>query len=122
MRFARTILAILIALSVAMLPAAGAAAFTPKSAPMNMQAMQMSASEPMHDCCPGEANPNNNPNNKAMDDCGSAAACALKCFSFVGGVRSPLGYSLTFAERVPPRQSDAVRSLTGSPPFRPPRV
>lgn len=57
-----------------------------------------------------------------MDGCGSMAACALKCFSYAGGVSSPLGYSLTLAEVLPPRQSDAVRSQIGSPPFRPPRV
>lgn len=118
MRFARITLAMLIALSVAMLPAAGIAAFKPKSSATDMQGMEMSASQPMHDCCPGEVSPGD----KAMDDCGSMAACALKCFSYAGGVWSPLGYSLKLAELVPPCQSDAVHSQIGSPPFRPPRV
>jgi hypothetical protein len=118
MRFARTILAILIALSVAVLPAAGVAAFKPKPPGMDMQGMEMSASQQMHDCCPGEASRSN----KAMDDCSSMAACALKCFSYARGVWSPLGYSLKLAELVPPWQSDAVHSQIGSPPFRPPRV
>ena len=94
MGLVRTILAVLIALSVAMLPAAGVAAFKPKPATTDMQAMDMSASEPMHECCPGMACPSD----KAMDDCGSMAACALKCFSYAGSVSSPLGYSLKLAE------------------------
>jgi hypothetical protein len=118
MRFARTILVMLITLSVAMLPAAGIAAFKPQSPAMDMQGMEVSASGPMHHCCPGEASPSD----KAMDDCGSMAACALKCFSYAGGVWFPLGYFVKLAELVPPWQSDAVHSQIGNPPFRPPRV
>lgn len=105
---------ILIALSVAMLPAAGAAAFKLKS----QDATEMSASEPMHDCCPPAANPCD----QAMDDCGSMATCAMKCFNYSGGVSTPLVHPLTRADIVPLFASIGFHSQTASPPFRPPRV
>ena len=64
MTFARTILAILIALSVATLPAAAGAIIASKSADMT----EMSAMDDM-DCCPRQANPCD----KGMTDCGSMA-------------------------------------------------
>ena len=124
MALARTILALLIAASVAVLPAAGAAAFKLKS----QDATEMSASEPMHDmsmhdasmhdCCPPEANPCD----KAMDTCASMATCALKCFSGVTFASSPLSFPLTLASVMPLFESGDFHSQTGSPPFRPPRI
>jgi hypothetical protein len=124
MALARTILALLIAASVAVLPAAGAAAFKLKS----QDATEMSAGksmqdEPMHDesmheCCPPEANPCD----KAMDTCASMATCALKCFGYSTGPSSPLSFPLTFASVMPVFESGDFHSQTGSPPFRPPRV
>jgi hypothetical protein len=113
MAIARTIFALLIAASVALLPAVGAAAFKLQSP----DASETSAAEPEHDCCPPAANPCG----KAMDNCASMAACALKCFSFAG-VSSPLQYPLSVAGLVPLLQSDGFRAQTGSPPFRPPRI
>ncbi len=119
MAFARTILAFLIALSVVMLPAAGGAAFKLKLQDGSEQVgVEMSAVEPMDDCCPHMANPCG----QAMDDCGSMATCALTCLSFAGGVSSPLVYSLTLATILPLFESGGFRSQTSSPPFRPPRV
>jgi hypothetical protein len=114
MAFARTIFALLIAASVALLPAAGAGAFTLKS----QDATEMSATEPTHDCCPPAANPCD----KAMDDCGTMATCALKCFSCSTGVSSPLSFPLTLASVMPLFESGDFYSQTGSPPFRPPRI
>ena len=73
MSIGRTILALLVALSVALLPAAAGAGVSVKSPAQ----ADMSAMEDMHDCCPKA-----NPCDKAMDDCGTMATCALKCFSF----------------------------------------
>ena len=124
MTLVRTILALLIAMSVAILPAAGAAPFKLKS----QDATEMSASEPMydepmhdepmHDCCPPAANPCD----RAMDDCGTMATCALKCFSYSTGASSPLSFPLTLASVMPLFESSDFHSQTGSPPFRPPRV
>jgi hypothetical protein len=106
MAVARILLALLVALSVAMLPAAGGAAMVQKPA-------ETSVSEPMHDCCPGHTD-------QAMD-CASMAGCALKCFSFSGYVVSELGAPLMLARVLPVRASQAVHSRAVAPPFRPPR-
>ena len=113
MAFARTILALLIALSVAWLPAAGAAAFKFKSQEM----VEMSASEPM-DCCPPAANPCD----KSMGDCASMAACIVNCLGFATGASSPFVYPTTLATLMPPFESGVLPSQMGNPPFRPPRV
>jgi hypothetical protein len=111
MPLVRTIFALLIALSVAMLPAR-AAAFKVTS----QDATEMSASEPMHDCCPPAANPCD------KDDCGSMAVCASTCFVYAGGVASLLVYPTMLAGVMPVLSSGAGPSQLGSPPFRPPRA
>ena len=112
MSIGRTILALLIALSVAMMPAAGTTGVSSKSpAPTDVSMM-----DEMHDCCPHKANP------CAMDDCGSMATCALKCFSFSGASSSTIIFPLTFAKLATPFDGDPFSSQTGTPPFRPPRV
>jgi hypothetical protein len=114
MSLTRTILAILIAASVAVLPMVGVFGFKLKS----QDAIEISAVGPMHDCCPPAANPCD----KTINDCWSMAACATKCFGYSRGVSTPLGHSLTRADVLPLLDGDGFRSLTASPPFRPPRV
>jgi hypothetical protein len=114
MALVRTIFALLIAVSVAVLPAAGAAAFKLKS----QDATEMSAAEPMHDCCPPAANPCD----KAMDDCGTMATCALKCFGCSTLASSPLSFPLKFVGVMSPFESNDFHSQIGRPPFRPPRI
>jgi len=109
---ARTIVAVLVALSVALLPAAGAALKPESAATMDMSA-SMSGADPMDDCCPPAANP--------CADCGSMAVCALKCFSFMSGSVSPVVYPASPALIMVPFDSAAFRSQTHPPPFRPPR-
>jgi hypothetical protein len=114
MSIGRTILALLIALSVAMLPAAGSAGVSSKSpAPTDVSMM-----DEMHDCCPPEANPCNH----AMDNCGSMATCALKCFSFAGTSSSVIVFPAAFAKMIAPLEHNPFSSQTRAPPFRPPRV
>ena len=74
MVFAPTVSALLIALSVAVLPAAGAFALDIRSDPVT----EISDSEPMHDCCPHAANPCD----KLGHKWNCMATCALNCFSF----------------------------------------
>jgi len=107
MRFARTLIAVLVALSVAMLPAAGGLAMVQKQT-------ETAVSEPMHDCCPGQQD-------KAMD-CGSMAGCALKCFSFAPGLIAELLVPVSFASAVPLGANRSVPSQPGALPFRPPRA
>jgi len=109
---ARTIFAVLIAVSVAMLPAASGAAF--KLKPTDMTAISdMSVSEPMDECCP-------HPCDKAVDDCLSMAACA--CFGFATTSFSQLVHPLVLASMIPEFAGGVFHSQAGHPPFRPPRV
>jgi len=112
MPIGRTILAALITLSVALLPAAagGVAAQSPEAA-------EMSAMDDM-DCCPPKANPCD----KAMGDCSSMAACALKCFSFSPSPFSEIAFPPQAAALHPLLGTNPFRSQAGSPPFRPPRA
>ena len=112
MNIGRTILALLIALSVAMLPAAGGAGVK-SPAPAGMSVM-----EDMPDCCPHKADPCE----KAMDDCAAMATCALKCFSFAATASSIIVFPSTLASMMTPFAANPFASQTGSPPFRPPRV
>jgi hypothetical protein len=111
MGIGRTILAVVVAVSVAMLPVAGGATLNTKSS-------EMSVSEPMHDCCPDH----DKPCDRTIDDCTSMAACALKCCNFTGSFFSELVLPPIPASTVPVLVTGAVHSQSGSPPFRPPRV
>ena len=111
MAFARTILALAIALSLAVLPAAGGAVVNAKS-----YAAEMIAAGSTDDCCP------DNLSDKAAHECGSMATCALHCFNFVGGQSSSLVYPRGIRHVVPILESVGFCTQTASPPFRPPRA
>jgi hypothetical protein len=113
MNVGRTILALLVALSVAMLPAVGGAGVSAKSA----EPADMSTIVETPDCCAHKANPCE----KAMDDCGTMATCALKCFGFAGA-SSIIVFPSTFAKLPASFTGDPFSSQAGSPPFRPPRI
>ena len=120
MSIGRTILALLVSLSVAMLPAAAGAGVnskTPDQADMSMTE-DVSMSEDMHDCCPPEANPCG----PAMDHCGTMATCALKCFSFAGTSSEIIVFPATSVKMIAPFERNSFSSQTGAPPFRPPRA
>jgi hypothetical protein len=112
MSIGRTIAVLLIILSVAMLPAAGSAGVSVKSP----EAAGIYVTEDVLDCCPHKANPCE----KAMDDCGAMASCALKCFSFAG-TSAVIVFPPTFANKTVSFSASPFLSQTGSPPFRPPR-
>ena len=113
MHIGRTILILLIALSVAMLPTGSGAAVSVKTVDMS----HMSSMEHMHDCCPDKKLPSR----KTIDDCCSSMACPMNCFSFVGA-SSSIVYPLLPGSVTMSLVSDPVRSQKGSPPFRPPRI
>jgi hypothetical protein len=108
----RTILALLIALSVAVLPAAGAGA-----AVVPAQTGDMAATADMPDCCPSKANPCD----QSTGDCGSMAACALKCFGFSNVSLSIVAFPVVAASLSTWAEDHSFRSRPGSAPFRPPR-
>jgi uncharacterized protein involved in copper resistance len=121
MRIGRAILALLIALSVAMLPAGAGVTQSPEPADMSatdMSATDMSATDMSDmDCCPHKASPCD----KAIDCC-TMAACALKCFNFAGTSSSTIVFPSSFANLAIPFGGGPPPSQTGSPPFRPPRA
>jgi hypothetical protein len=113
MSIARTIVTLLIALSVAVLPAAASAGVSVKSP----EAAGISMTEDMPDCCPHKANPCE----KAMDDCATMATCVLKCFSFLG-TSAVIVFPSAFAKMTASFAANPFSSQAGSPPVRPPRV
>jgi hypothetical protein len=107
-RLGRAIFAVLIGLSVALLPAtAGFAAV-----------QDASVVKTMVDC----GHHRTGPNKHVINDDACMAACALCCFGIAGtgnpgiAVSTPIGASLK-----PARSNDTLSSRMGSPPFRPPR-
>jgi len=106
----RAILVALIAFSVAALPVAGGTARA-----MSHDAM---LTAPMADCCP-----QGKPCEKPTNDCGSMAACALKCFTLTGAPVGPQVVALVgLASERPAFLRQRFRSPSEHPPLPPPRV
>ena len=103
MAFARTILAALIAISVALVPATGGAAISTKPVEMSM------ADQADMPCCP-------------PDDCKGSIACALKCFNFVAAM-FPAAVALShIVDGLPPSFADDTLYGYVSPPTHPPPI
>ena len=115
MRIARPILALLIALSVAVLPAAGHVAMSGQTMDM-ANAAEMSAMDDMA-CCPDKPQPVH----KSMDDCASMAGCVF-CFGFLGPVASHVVAPVFATSGVIAFAPAPFDSQHTHPPFRPPRV
>jgi hypothetical protein len=113
MSIGRTIVSLLVALSVVMLPAGADTGVRAKSP----EATGISVKEDMPDCCPHKANPCG----EVMDDCAATATCALKCFSFVE-TSAVIVFPSAFAAVTASFTADPFSSQAGNPPFRPPRV
>jgi hypothetical protein len=113
MRIGRTILAFLIALSLATLPMAGAFAVPQDEATASEVAVTSA-----HDCCEGDGTPAGH----AMKECQAAAGCATKCFNFFAVALAGVTISLPTGGMDSPLVSDPIHSQTASLPFRPPRA
>lgn len=118
LRIGRTIVAVLISLAVATLPAAtGFAAHV-------ATATETSAAKAVPDCNHHQHHhsaPSDN-TQKTAGDCACMAACALTCFSFTAPGFSGITFSPPASAALKlVRASTNVSSRTGSPPFRPPR-
>ena len=111
MHIGRTIFAVLVSLSVVMLPMTGGAVSSP-------QLVDVSASAAAHDCCP----PEGPPCDKAIGGCTSMAMCGLSSFSATNASFSDLIFPLISSNAVLPVASSVLLSQTGSPPLRPPQV
>jgi len=114
-RIGQTILTIVLALSVAMLPATiGFAAST-------TAATEMSVTQAMSDCDHHHKVPADK-TQKSADHGACMAACAAICFGFTATDVSGFAYLAPVTAALKPlRASTAISSLMGSPPFRPPR-
>jgi hypothetical protein len=108
MTFVRTVVAALIAISVAVLPATGAAIVVPS----DLQASMIE--RPDMPCCPC-CNAQNN---------SELAACALKCISLVGVFVSSTAVMPFFSiDGVPARFAEhPLHAFTRPPPTHPPRA
>jgi uncharacterized protein involved in copper resistance len=118
LRIGRAIFAVLIGLSVAMLPAATAFAAHVATA------TEMSAAEAMPDCDHHQHHHNapSDKTQKTAGDCACMAACALTCFSFTAPGFSGITFSSPASTALKPvRTVTNVSSRMGSPPYRPPR-
>jgi hypothetical protein len=131
MRIGRTILAYLVATSLAMLPMAGAFA-VPSDEPIISDVVAGSAHEgcdhqsiasedvvvaSAHDCCHQSM-----PAGHLMKECHASAGCTAKWFSFVALVFSGLAVPSPIGGTESRFVSNPFHSETASPPFRPPRV
>jgi len=129
MRLGRTILSFLVALSLTMLPMAGAFA-VPSDEPMDSDVVIASADhhcdhESMgsevaiassHDCCDHQSIPAD----QMMKECN--AFCAAKCFSVVALLFSVAAIAPPIGGTISPFVSNSFHSQATSPPYRPPRV
>ena len=129
MRIGRTIVSFLVALSLTMLPLAGAfAGHSDESA--DSDAVIASADEhcdhesmgsevvvaSSHDCCDHQSIPADH----MMKECN--ASCAAKCFSVVAPLFSGVAIPPPTGGATSPFVSNSFHSQATSPPYRPPRV
>ena len=130
MRIGRTILAFLVALSLALLPMAGAFA-VPSDEPMASDVAtpsphehcdhQSTAPEDVvasaHDCCDHAM-----PADYMMNECHASAGCTAKCFSVVALVFSDVAIASPISGTESDFVSNPFHSRAASPPYRPPRL
>jgi hypothetical protein len=118
-RIVRTILAVLLAVSVAALPAA-AGAIAAAGTKGDARAATAQAAAMPADCAHHHAPADRG--QKGMDDGASPAACAVHCFNFAGTV-VPGVIMLPKASQLPPLgTAGRIASNIAAPPFRPPRI
>ena len=120
----RIIVAMLVAVSVAMLPIAGSMAM-----PANWPEAAVVSADPsaaddmsMSDVCPHHADHADRADGKAMHDAACIAACAAGHIAVPADAASLVVFAL-LADRVSgPRVSNPYGPLPSNPPFRPPRA
>jgi len=112
----RAFIAALIGLSVATLPATIGFSVGAPSA-------EISAAKVMPDCEHHHHKAPNGATKGTAHDNVCMATCAAACFGFTSTEFSGVAYLAPVSATLNPlRVSTAISSLTGSPPFRPPRV
>src|SRR5262245_50097180 len=118
-RIARTIMAVLVAIAVAAMPAAAGvmAAAGPKA---DASAAMAHAGDMPADCAHHHAPADRG--QKGSDDGAAMAACAVHCFTYVGTVVPGIAMTLTSSRLQPLASAGRIASSLAAPPFRPPRI
>jgi len=122
MRLSRTILALVTALSVAMLPMAGAAnsgSMAHEVASQEMAVVSSDVPEAMDDCCADQIKAN--PCDQPSDQC-SLAFCESQSGTIADVTSFPFDFPIVTGNPLPIPVEQVVALHSGSPPFRPPRV
>ncbi|PIT02496.1 hypothetical protein TSA1_18360 [Bradyrhizobium nitroreducens] len=121
MRFVRTILAFVIAMSLAMLPVGASASHLAMSQDDMQAAMQMSADAAvaMDDCCPDMKGPASNTDGYK---CGMGFCCVGGMIALADIRPVAFGHLAIAASTLPIPEDQVVTIGGGSPPFRPPRT
>jgi hypothetical protein len=109
MAIARTLFALLIALSVASLPVASAAVAAPA---------EMSMSDGDHDCCPNAVLPCD----MTKDGCMSMASCGMLSSTLSVPAVLQFAFPLIATGAVPLPVSEALDSRASGPPLHPPQI
>ena len=119
MGIVRTIVVVVVAVSVAVMPAAAGAMAAARTSPDAFSGTAHSAAMPV-DCA--HHNSPADRGSKGADECGSLAACAVKCFNYVGSVVPGIATTPKASPLQPLAAAGRVASNIAAPPFRPPRV
>jgi hypothetical protein len=118
-RVVRTILAFVLSVSIAVVPAtAGGVPAAGQESAAKIAATGIDCSHhgaAHHDGAGGNGA-------KAGDDCASMTACAVKCFAYAGAVLPPTVPAPAGWRLQPIGAAGLLVAQIGNPPFRPPRV
>jgi hypothetical protein len=124
MRSGRTILTLVLAFAVAILPAIGGAVSVAEAIEAAIEvSTDTSTSVVSMECCEHHGTPCDSSGGKSpMNDCASFAVCAAKCFSFTGVAVVAADYVPTAAVRLNDPPAAIFISRDEPPPFPPPRI
>lgn len=120
----RPILAVLIAISIAVLPASAGLMAAAKGSEPAMSAtapMSMPVDCPHHGIGQSTGS-DHSKGSKTADGCASMIGCAVSCFNYAGTQVPALTLAAASFRIQPVPAADLVVSNRGSPPFRPPRI
>jgi hypothetical protein len=118
-RIVRTILAVVLAVSVAVMPAAAGALAAAGATPDASAATLHSAAMPddcAHHHAPGD------PDSKSTDHGAALAGCVVHCFTYAGTVVPGIALTPKASPLQPLFDTGRVAANIAAPPFRPPRV
>jgi hypothetical protein len=116
-RIVRTIMAVVLALAVAAMPAAASAVAAAGTTHDGSAAVAHSAAMPAD--CPHHHAPADHGH---KSDGAAMAACAVKCFTYAGTVVPTIVMAPKAPQPRPLVRAGPVASKIAAPPFRPPRV